>query len=56
MFVTVMNPAEGMEDLPARRHKTAYPISFADGHAESFRFSNDESDTARLRSAATLPQ
>ena len=56
MFVTTMNPLEGLEDLPARRHKTAYPISFADGHAEAFRFGTDEQDVARLRSVATLPQ
>ena len=56
MFVTIMNPAEGLEDRPARRHITAYPISFADGHAEAFRFISDEQDAARLRNAATLPQ
>ena len=27
-----------MNDMPARRHKPAYPLSFADGHAEAFKF------------------
>jgi len=56
MFVTIMNPAEGFEDMPARRHVTGYPLSFADGHAESFRFLNDVEDLAKLRSVATVPQ
>lgn len=56
MFVTIMNPAEGLEDRPARRHRTGYPLGFADGHAEIFRFSDDVQDAARLRSVATLPQ
>ena len=56
MFVTIMNPAEGFEDLSARRHITGYPLSFADGHAEVFRFVNDNEDLARLRSVVTVPQ
>jgi prepilin-type N-terminal cleavage/methylation domain-containing protein/prepilin-type processing-associated H-X9-DG protein len=56
MFVTIMNPAEGLEDQPARRHKTGYPISFADGHAEIFQFINDNDTLAKLRNAATVPQ
>jgi prepilin-type N-terminal cleavage/methylation domain-containing protein len=56
MFVTIMDPAEGFEDMPARRHKTGYPLSFADGHAEIFSFISDEQDVARLRNAATVSQ
>ncbi len=56
MFVTTMNPAEGLEDQPARRHKTGYPLSFADGHAESFRFADDSYVLNQLRNAATIPQ
>jgi prepilin-type N-terminal cleavage/methylation domain-containing protein len=56
MFVTVMNPAEGFEDMPSRRHRTGYPLSFGDGHAGTFRFSNDDDDVARLRSVTTIPR
>ena len=56
MFVTIMDPTEGFEDMPARRHKTGYPLSFADGHAEVFQFISDDQDAARLRNAATIPQ
>jgi prepilin-type N-terminal cleavage/methylation domain-containing protein len=56
MFVTILDPREGFEDLPVRRHKTGYPLSFADGHAEIFRFISEAEDLARLRNAATLHQ
>ncbi len=56
MFVTTMNPQEGFEDLPAHRHQTGYPLGFADGHAEIFRFINDNEDLAKLRSVTTVPQ
>ncbi len=56
MFVTILKPGEGFEDLPARRHKTGYPLGFADGHAEVFRFISDAEDLEKLRNAATLPQ
>jgi len=26
-----------MNDIPSRSHKTAYPLSFADGHSEVFK-------------------
>jgi prepilin-type processing-associated H-X9-DG protein len=51
-----MNPKEGFEDLPARRHRTGYPLSFADGHAEIFRFSNESEDLANLRNVTTVSQ
>lgn len=53
MFVTLMNPVEGLEDQPSCRHKTGYSIAFADGHAEIFRFLNPDADAAALRNAAT---
>jgi prepilin-type processing-associated H-X9-DG protein len=56
MFVTIMNPRGGFEDLPARRHKTGCPLAFADGHAEIFRFINGNDDLAKLRSVATVPR
>jgi hypothetical protein len=37
LFVVIMDPGYYMNDLPARIHKTAYPLSFADGHAETFK-------------------
>ena len=38
LFVVIMDPGTYMNDIPARRHKTAYPLSFADGHTEAFKF------------------
>ena len=38
LFVVIMDPGMYMNDIPARRHKTAYPLSFADGHTEAFKF------------------
>lgn len=37
MFVVIIDPGWYMNDIPSRSHRTAYPLSFADGHAESFR-------------------
>ena len=37
LFLVFMDPGMYMSDIPARHHKTAYPLSFADGHAEAFR-------------------
>ena len=56
MFVVYMNPANGMQDQPAHRHVTGYPLSFADGHAEIIRFYNSSQDLANLETAATIPQ
>ena len=33
-----MDPGWYMNDIPSRLHKTAYPLSFADGHTEAFKF------------------
>jgi prepilin-type N-terminal cleavage/methylation domain-containing protein len=38
MFVVIMDPGWYMNDIPARHHKTVYPLSFADGHTEAFKF------------------
>jgi prepilin-type N-terminal cleavage/methylation domain-containing protein len=54
MFVVYMDPSQGMQDEPSQRHKTAYPLSFADGHAESFKLFNDDQDLLNLENAATV--
>jgi prepilin-type N-terminal cleavage/methylation domain-containing protein len=56
MFVVYMNPSEGFQDHPARRHKTGYPLTFTDGHAEIFKFVDDDQNLAKLESAATVLQ
>jgi prepilin-type N-terminal cleavage/methylation domain-containing protein len=37
LFVVILDPGTCMNDIPARRHKTAYPLSFADGHADALK-------------------
>lgn len=37
LFAVVIDPGFGMHDIPTRVHKPVYPLSFADGHAESFK-------------------
>ncbi|MGA2243757.1 MAG: prepilin-type N-terminal cleavage/methylation domain-containing protein [Verrucomicrobiota bacterium] len=57
MFVVIMDPGYGLNDYPTRLHKTAYPLSFADGHAEAFKISGDgtdDQDVATLQNAAYL--
>ncbi len=56
MFVVYMNPAEGLQDQPSLRHKTGYPLTFADGHAEIIRFHGAGADLATLENAATISQ
>lgn len=56
MFVVYMNPAAGLQDQPSRRHKTGYPLTFADGHAEIFRFYSEVQDLTKLEDAATISQ
>jgi prepilin-type N-terminal cleavage/methylation domain-containing protein len=60
LFVVIIDPGYGMNNFPTRIHKTAYPLSFADGHAESFKwFSSDDNpdnqDVINLRNAAFIP-
>jgi prepilin-type N-terminal cleavage/methylation domain-containing protein len=56
MFVVYMNPAQGLQDEPSRRHKTRYPLVFADGHSEIFKFFYQDQDFEKLRGAATVSQ
>ncbi len=56
MFVVYMNPVQGLQDRPAHRHQSGYALVFADGHAEVFRFSDEEKDLAKLRTVATVAQ
>jgi prepilin-type N-terminal cleavage/methylation domain-containing protein len=56
MFVVYMSPAQGLQDQPSRRHKTGYPLTFADGHTEVFRFYNAGQDLAKLENSATVSQ
>jgi prepilin-type processing-associated H-X9-DG protein len=56
MFVVSMDPSQGFEDVPSARHKTGYPLAFADGHAEVFKFIDDDQDLEKLENAATFLQ
>lgn len=56
MFVVYMNPAQGIQDQPSHRHKTGYPLVFADGHAEIFKVVNQNQDLDQLRNVATVSQ
>ena len=56
MFVVYMNPAQGLQDEPSLRHKTGYPLAFADGHLDSFKVTAANLELAQLEIAATLPQ
>jgi prepilin-type N-terminal cleavage/methylation domain-containing protein len=56
MFVTIMNPAEGYDDQPARRHLNGYPQGYADGHAAYIPLINGQTDLANLRRTATVPK
>jgi len=55
MFVVYMDPAQGFQDEPSQRHKIGYPITFADGHAEIYRFKNGLDNLLRLEAVATVP-
>jgi prepilin-type N-terminal cleavage/methylation domain-containing protein len=55
MFVVYMDPAQGFQDEPSTRHKTGYPLVFADGHSEIFRLTEDaDRDLSALENAATV--
>jgi prepilin-type N-terminal cleavage/methylation domain-containing protein len=54
MFVVYMT-GEGFQDEPSHRHITGYPLVFADGHSEYFRFIDDDTDLANLQNATTVP-
>ncbi|HXA44583.1 MAG TPA: prepilin-type N-terminal cleavage/methylation domain-containing protein [Candidatus Angelobacter sp.] len=55
MFVVYMDPAEGFQDEPSLRHQIGYPITFADGHAEIFKFNNGYDNLLQLEAVATIP-
>jgi prepilin-type N-terminal cleavage/methylation domain-containing protein len=38
LFVVIIEPGMYMNDIPTRRHKPTYPLTFADGHTEHFKF------------------
>jgi prepilin-type N-terminal cleavage/methylation domain-containing protein len=44
LFIVDMGDQNHIPDLPSTRHRTAYEISFADGHAESIKWQADSSD------------
>lgn len=56
MFVVYMDPSQGAQDEPSRRHKTGYPLAFADGHLEVFNLVNSNQDVLKLENAATVLQ
>jgi prepilin-type N-terminal cleavage/methylation domain-containing protein len=56
MFVMYMNPDQGLQDYPSRRHKTSFPLTFADGHAESLKLGGDSQLLSELENVATVPQ
>ena len=41
MFATIVDPGYDLNDIPTRIHKNSYPLSFADGHAEAFKWYGD---------------
>lgn len=43
MFMVDMTGSKRFLDLPARHHSNCYPISFADGHAETYRMQEADS-------------
>jgi prepilin-type N-terminal cleavage/methylation domain-containing protein/prepilin-type processing-associated H-X9-DG protein len=56
MFVVYMNPAEGLQDEPSQRHKTGYPVGFADGHSETFKVAGATQELGQLENAATTSE
>jgi prepilin-type N-terminal cleavage/methylation domain-containing protein len=61
MFVVIIDSGYGLNDSPTRLHKTAYPLSFADGHAEAFKWFGsgiepDDQDVLALQQAAYVVQ
>jgi len=59
LFVVIIDEGYGLNDYPTRAHKTAYPLSFADGHAEAFKWFStgdtvDDQDALNLRNVAYI--
>jgi prepilin-type N-terminal cleavage/methylation domain-containing protein len=38
LFAVIIDSGWAMNDIPSSSHRTAYPLSFADGHVEAFKF------------------
>jgi len=65
LFAVIVDPGYDLNDVPTRVHKTGYPLSFADGHTEAFKFFSKETteicrdgtvnqDVINLRNAAYI--
>jgi prepilin-type N-terminal cleavage/methylation domain-containing protein len=54
MFAVIIDSGGFMNDVPSRAHKTIYPLSFADGHVEAFKFLCQ--DTLSWTAPNPLPQ
>jgi prepilin-type N-terminal cleavage/methylation domain-containing protein len=59
MFVVVIDPGHSLYDYPTRIHRTSYPLSFADGHTEMYKWLSadvtpDDPDVMNLRNAAYI--
>jgi hypothetical protein len=52
LFAVIVDPGHDLNDYPTRAHKTGYPLSFADGHTEAFKFFSGE--TTEIRSDGTV--
>lgn len=47
LFAIFMQSGQGFMDVPARRHKFTYPLTFADGHAELIKLSDPDTRSWR---------
>ena len=61
MFTVIIDPGYSLNDIPTRAHKTAYPLSFADGHVEAFKWVSssgdpDDQDVRNIQEAAYVVQ
>ena len=59
MFAVIIEKGYGLNDLPTTAHKSAYPLSFADGHCEMFKWLGapgftDHVDADQLRNVAYI--
>jgi prepilin-type N-terminal cleavage/methylation domain-containing protein len=54
MFAVIVEPSHGFNDIPTHSHKKSYPLSFADGHADAFKWylTPDNRDVINLQNAA----
>ncbi len=54
LFTVIVDPGYYINDMPTRWHKTVYPLSFADGHVDSFKFLC--ADTLDWQAPQPMPQ